>query len=199
MKIEDCQKERSWGGIVCGDCNACKGIKEVLKKCEMNWEEWQGHCYVSYSLMKKKNEALRRELEYRISGNLPHKFVTLNFPSDQTEEELKECIKKLKVYRVEYLNKAKFCVEKYTDKGFHHHIHMIVYGKVKDSRIKRDLAKKFCNGHQPAIDVNNRSDLYDRHIDYVNGVKQDKKQENIDKDKAWRIKAGINSSYMHVP
>ena len=124
----------------------------------------------------------------------PHYFITISLPAEQQEEnELIELLSQIK-----YMHDAEGIFEYHgADLKFHPHIHILAKMKMMN---KTNLVKAFHKKLKIAknfIDVRfaNDPDLYKTRSDYINGIKQDEKQESLDADAEFRKKHNLINSF----
>lgn len=170
-----------------------------------DWLRFRDDWYASFLHQRIRRDLYKEEMRYKVLGERYHNYTTINLPlkrkfvsnygvkvygeeqepvMEEVEINPEEELQRLKDWG--YFDKGdKAVIEFNTEKGQHVHFHIVSYKKRKQKNIIRDCAKKF-RVKEPAIDNNCIATLYDKHIDYINGVKQDKKMENVEEDREWR-------------
>jgi len=193
-----CRDEKTFDGILCEDCHCCNMWEGLLKD---DWIRFKDDWYASFLHQRVRKDLYKEEMRYKVLGERYHNFVTINLPkeigyvtgwnSDYKEKKVDPGLMLTKLKEWGYFSAPdKAVMEYHTKEGEHPHFHIISYKKRKIPNIVRDVSKKF-KIKSNFVDVNNVPKRYDIHIDYVNGLKQDKKQEFLDKDKQWRKDNGI--------
>jgi len=178
-----CRNEQRFDGILCGDCGSCELWKFILKD---DWLKFKDDWYASYLWQKRRRETYKEEIRYKVLGERYHNFVTINFSKEDNPHDKLEILKEWGYFEGE----DKGVIEYNTNKGKHLHFHIISYKKRKVPNIIRDISKKF-KIKSNFVDVNNVPKRYDIHIEYINGVKVDKKKNLIDEDNEWRSKNNL--------
>ena len=185
-----CRYENRFKGVLCGGCSSCNMIISAIKlpgSNGMTWEEYRDIALQMYFRRQMDEDIYFEEQKFIATGKRYHNFITLNFSPDH---DILEVIQILKNWDIEWLRNTKAVAEFHTENGGHPHIHLISYTKRKKNIIIRDLSAKF-NMKANFFDVTNRSDLYTKHINYINGLKKDKKLLFCDLDAKWRKEQGI--------
>lgn len=131
----------------------------------------------------------------------PHSFITVSLPDTYEKDfsgEIQKCLERNSasitkennyIYSLEFYGKD-------VDK-LHPHFHLLIKGGGLDkSKIIRAFSRHF-KIEKNFIDVKRSEDegLYIKRENYIKGIKQDKKQEAIEKDDIFREKHGIKKFY----
>jgi hypothetical protein len=119
----------------------------------------------------------------------PYQFVTLNYANEVTPAELVEKVRKWQATKWSWGSNRIQRFEFTGKKGYHPHIHMMIFTSKKRSQIIKELSNKTKLGTN-FIDVLNGR--YQDHIDYIKGIKQDSKAKQMEADDAQRIILGID-------
>jgi len=189
-----CRNRSNFKGLLCGCCGGCSILEEACdsNRCEVNWEEYKQIVCQIHQRRVEMEKIYIEECKFIATGRRYHNFITINFPPDYN---ILNAIAILKEWDVEWLRKCKFVCEFHTNGGGHPHIHLIQYVKRKKSVLIRDLTKKFKIFKPEIFDIVQRPDLYTKHINYINGVKIDRKDWQITADESWREKLKIQKLY----
>jgi len=175
-----CREEKTFDGILCEECQGCNLWKHLLKD---DWKRFKDDWYASHLHQIKRKQLYKEEMRYKVLGERYHNFVTINFSINIC---VKDTIDRLIDWN--YFEKGdKGVVELHTEKGKHPHFHIISYKKRKRINLIRDISNRF-SIDKNFIDVKTHAKLYDKHIDYINGVKKEKKKDYVDQDFEWRSK-----------
>lgn len=185
-----------------------RGLLPMWKICEeqgitedMMWESWQKS---EHFHMYPTREAWReRQIQNGIiqKTKRPHSFITVSLPADNYSSnfapEVAKCLERNAsvlngnnyVYSLEFFGKD-------LDK-LHPHFHLLIKGGGLDkSKIIRAFSRHF-KLEKNFIDVKRSEDegLYIKRENYIKGIKQDKKQDAINKDDEFRKKHNIEKFY----
>ncbi|AXH76893.1 MAG: putative replication initiation protein [Circoviridae sp.] len=193
LQSDFCRNRSNFKGLLCGCCGGCSRLMEACDSnaCEVNFDEYrQMVCQIYYRRIEMERIYIE-ECKFLSTGKRYHNFITLNFPPDYN---ILTAIAILKQWSIDWLRKAKFVVEFHTKSGGHPHIHLISYVVRKKTILIRDLSNKF-KAKPECFDVVQRPDLYTTHINYINGVKTDRKDWQITADESWRETLNIQSLY----
>ena len=187
--LNNCLDERNFTGLLCGQCPKCDLFRSVtlMEGSLYSWEEFKNDWYLSFLHREKRKKTYMEETRYKVLGERYHNFITINLENIDSNNTYYD---KIVNWDIEWLKGAKGVMEFYTEKGKHPHFHIISYVVRQKTTLIRDCSKKF--GCAPNfIDIVKNKFMYDKHIDYINGLKVKNKQEYIDMDQKERKKYGI--------
>lgn len=135
-------------------------------------------------------------------------WLTLNFSDKVSINDI--IIETTRVVNLAVFKNTKisYCYEYYTEKGCHPHVHMLIEmnttGTIKPSTMSEKIFQK--KSLREIMNINYKlswaNDIKDRtqkraiHLAYLNGMKIEKKQENCEKDKLWRIQNNLEELYI---
>jgi len=136
-------------------------------------------------------------------------FITIGF-NEQTITPNQMLVLSKRVSDLKYFKSCKFVLEKHRENGIHHHTHFLVQFHKKEYRtkilqyifqvkgLKNYVLAKHC------IDILgplNKSKIYqpfEKYDEYVQGIKQEGKQQYIEQDIRWRDENNFAHLYIKV-
>lgn len=142
--------------------------------------------------MKARAERVRE----RMRGSAKHKYITITLPKTT---DPKKALETLINCRFNYMKDAMFTLEVTgEDMGFHPHFHILILGCPDNSRMKRDFSNLF-EIKENFVDIGLRNyDLYQTRVDYLKGIKQDKKMALVEADCKYLQENNLEKFYIHI-
>lgn len=175
-----------------------------MKTCAANSDPtgklWESICD-NWLLAHMKNVDDKKEraerVRERMRGSAKHKWITISLPKVMFDPH--KAIDALVNCRFDYMKEALFCLEVTGINGeFHPHFHILILGCPDNTRMIRDfsnlfgLAKNF-------VDIGIRNyDLYQTRLDYVRGIKQEKKMSQVEADCKYLQENNLEKYYLHI-
>lgn len=133
------------------------------------------------------NEKITKML-FKNNTPTPYKFVTLAFPPELKPNEFVERVRKFQNTKWKWGDNRIQRFEFYSKQGYNPHLHMFIWTTKKKSQIIKELSAKTKLAPN-FIDV--RDGRYSVHFSYVNGDKQEAKEEYMKKDAAVRLELDL--------
>jgi hypothetical protein len=177
-----------------------------IEQSRPNWlqtEDWKNqNCFSAedivarhyeYDLAKLKEKygrSLGKTEKYYWIGINPYK-LNEQIPMKELQEKMRNFTQRT------WCSNVIYNIEAHTDKGYRVHCHMLVISNVKRHRIIEQLSK-YLKTEPNFIDVNQYNYGYNERIQYIKGIKTDKKMENVQKDKEQRIEEEILDYYTTI-
>lgn len=169
-----------------------------------HYKNWLYFKYTEF----KKDYLLSR----KTNTGLPYYWITLNFNKDAPVDMVMYHVKRFVTFNILRNCIISYCIEYFTDTGGHPHAHILIEmnrtGLLKPSQLKQlffqDKSIKKYMSNETGFDYK-----YSRGKDekrarpreelklYLNGCKKEKKEENCEKDKEWRLEHNIENIYVY--
>ena len=178
----------------CNYCDLRSTLKNILEKVKV---------YTCDEERKKTYDMMLEHYRTKICNGycppekIPHYFITISLPGTVDQQNMENVFIEL-LSQIKYLSDAEGIFEYHgADLKFYPHIHILAKMKMMN---KTNLVKAFHNKlkiEKNFIDVrySTNPDLYKTRSDYINGIKQDEKQEALDADVAFRKKHDLINSF----
>lgn len=182
------------------------GEHKILPRIEQRYKKWYGKTYQDYydlnlkeairsKIMKERKELdIRQDILKDLKLNKLY-WGLIGFPNDISMNIIKKTLDKIQKLKI--FSDSMYSVEFYSDDGkYNPHIHLLIkpVGSYTMSKLKGQLKKLFAPYIVKHLGDVNQSDVQGK-IDYLQGIKTDKKIANVDKDKEKRKQENIENFY----
>lgn len=175
---------------------------------KFNWNQW------CYNLLRREIHKYNKNTSQPLvwaegKDKYPYKtHITLNLPDTRTLTDAVECASRL-VTACKWIKYAEYTPEYYTATGGHPHIHMIVmtdnnrYKSLSNviNALKKQKENKWavaCLGDYLPNLQSLKVTAYNKNTDnYLDGIKTDKKMDQVELDNAMRNQLGLENKYIY--
>ena len=149
-------------------------------------------------IVAESAEKVRNHLKQHAPTQLKTQLITISI--DKNLEPVDAVKVQYEVYdaiagaEYKFLDNATATFEYHTDKGFNPHIHIMTHKVKSDGQVAQQIRRKFKNNDK-VYRVHVSTLNYQQHSAYMNGDKQEAKQEYVRKDEVFREIHNINNIF----
>lgn len=168
--------------------------------------------YKNWLFFKYQEFKKEYQLSRKTNSGLPYYWFTLNFADDTPVDIVMYHVKRFVTFKELRNCIMTYNFEFYTEKGGHPHAHILVEvhrtGLLKPGQLQQlffqDSSVKKYMRNEAAFDYKYSRGKDDKRARpreelklYLNGCKKEKKEENCEKDKEWRLEHNIENIYVY--
>lgn len=199
MNFTSCYTQNNFKGHLCNKCGPCLTMRACAEEADPTgqlWKDIRDNWLVRYMLDFEEKKDREERVRERLSGSVKHKFITISLPKIFDPKKVVEIIDSC---RFDYMKNSMFCLEVTgADGAWHPHLHILIEGCPDNTRMIRDLSH-LLDIKKNFVDIGLRNyDLYERRKNYILGIKQDKKMDQVKKDTEYLQSNGLEKYYIHV-